>query len=121
MAGDFNVVSCLVEKRGSIGRLDFAANLLRDNIELLNLVDVKPNNGIFTWNNIRSDENVISKRLDQFLISCYWIGDRWTTSSEILDWKGSDHWSIKFSVVSFSAPKNPSFKFQLMWLWDPSL
>ena len=42
-------------------------------------------------------------------------------SSEILDWRGSDHWPIKFSAIGAFVPKNPPFKFQLMWLRDSSL
>ncbi|XP_057859366.2 uncharacterized protein LOC131068203 [Cryptomeria japonica] len=65
--GDFNVVTSLEEKSGGLVRLDLASNLLRDNIGFLNLIDVKPTNGVFTWNNRRSGVEAISKRLDRFL------------------------------------------------------
>ena len=42
-------------------------------------------------------------------------------SSEILDWRGSDHWLIKFSSSLVALPKNLSFRFQLLWLRDSSL
>lgn len=90
-------------------------------MDSLNLIDVKPNNGIFTWNNQRFGDETILERLDTFLVSCFWVGDSWTTSSKILGWRGLDHWPIKLSIVPFIAHKNPSFKFQLMWLQDPSL
>ncbi|XP_059076363.1 uncharacterized protein LOC131875739 [Cryptomeria japonica] len=121
MAGDFNVVSCLDEKRGGLARLDPSANLLRNMIGSLNLIDVKPTNGVFTWNNRRCGGEAISERLDRFLVSCYWLNSRLITSSEILDWRGSDHWPIKLSVTVYGITKNPSFKFQLMWLRDQSL
>ncbi|XP_057818148.2 uncharacterized protein LOC131031127 [Cryptomeria japonica] len=84
-------------------------------------LDVKPSNGIFTWNNRWSGEEVIFEWLDRFLVSYFWVGGGLVTISKILDWKGSNHWPIKFFASSFAAPKNLPFKFQLMWLWDSSL
>lgn len=121
MAGDFNAITYLDEKRGGLARLDPSAYLLRNMIGSLNLIDVKPTNGVFTWNNRRCGGEAISERLDRFLVSCYWLNSRLITSSEILDWRGSDHWPIKLSVTVYGITKNPSFKFQLMWLRDQSL
>ena len=121
MAGNFNSITSLDEKRGGIARLDPSAHLLRDMIDSLHLIDVKPNNGVFTWNNRRCGAEAISERLDRFLVSCYWMNNRLMTSSEILDWRGSDHWPIKLSVTAYGITKNTSFKFQLMWLRDQSL
>lgn len=98
-----------------------SSSVLRDNISHLNLIDVKPGSGTFTWNNRRSGTEAISERLDWFLVSCFWMNIRWSTKSEILDWRGSDYWPIKLFVSHFQTSKNPSFKFQLMWLRDPSL
>ena len=91
MADDFNVVISLDEKRDKVAHLDPSSNMLRDNINILNLTDVKPGNGTFTWNNKRSETEAISKRLDRFLVSSYWMDVRWSTSSDIIDWRSSDH------------------------------
>ncbi|XP_059070302.1 uncharacterized protein LOC131859988 [Cryptomeria japonica] len=104
-----------------VSGISVSVNALALMMDVLALVDVKPSNGIFTWNNRWSGEEAIFERLDRFLVSCFWVGDDLVTISEILDWKGSDHWPIKFSASSFLAPKNPPFKFQLMWLQDSSL
>ncbi len=96
-------------------------NLLRDMIDSLKLIDFKPNNGVCTWNNRRCGAEAILERLDRFLVSCYWMNNRLITSLEILDWRGSDHWPIKLSVTTYRITKNPSFKFQLMWLRYQSL
>ena len=48
MAGDFNAITNLEEKRGEIARLGPSSSMLRDNIGSLNLIDVKPGSGIFT-------------------------------------------------------------------------
>ena len=64
MAGDFNAITNLEEKRGGIAQLGPSSSMLRDNIGSLNLIDVKPGSGIFSWNNRRSGTEAISKRLD---------------------------------------------------------
>ena len=91
MARDFNAITSLEEKQGGLARLDPSSNFLRSMIGSLNLIDVKTSNGIFTWNNRRCGGEAISERLDRFLVSCYWMNNRWVTNSEILDWRGSDH------------------------------
>ena len=48
LAGDFNAICELEEKRGATGRLEPSAVLLQDNINTLNLVDIKLSNGQFT-------------------------------------------------------------------------
>ena len=48
LAGDFNVICELAEKRGGTGRLDPSTFLFFNIINTLNLVHVKPNNGQFT-------------------------------------------------------------------------
>ena len=90
-------------------------------IDSLNLIDVKPTNGVFTWNNRRCGVEAISKRLDRFLVSCYWMNRRLITNSEILDQRGSDHSPIKLTITAYGVTKNPFFKFKLMWLRDQSL
>ena len=81
MAGDFNSITSLDEKCGGVARLDPSTNLLRDMIDSLKLIDVKPNNGVFTWNNRRCGDGAILERLDRFLVSCYWMNNRLITSS----------------------------------------
>jgi len=86
MGGDFNSILSLEEKRGGLARLGPSSELLRQNIDLLHLSDVKPLNGLFTWNNQRVGNDVISERLDRFLVSCFWQSGSLSLSSEILDW-----------------------------------
>ena len=90
-------------------------------MDVLSVIDVKPSNGVFTWNNGRSGKESISKRLDRFLVYNYWVSSSLIMSSKIRDWRGSNHCPIKFFSSPFSLPKNPSFRFQLMWLRDSSL
>lgn len=62
LVGDFNDVTSLEEKCGGLVKLDLASNLLRDNICFLNLIDVKPTNGVFTSNNRISGVDAISRK-----------------------------------------------------------
>ena len=121
IAGDFNPILDLSEKWGGIARLEPSSVLLRDNISALNLVDIKPSNGQFTWNNRRIGDSCIAERLERFMVSYFWVGGLWSSKSEILDWRGLDHWPIKLAISSNRPPQKSPFKFQLMWLRDPDL
>ena len=116
LGGDFNSILSLEEKTGGWARLCPTSNIFKTQVDVLSIIDVKPSNGVFTWNNRQSGQEAISERLDRFLVSCYWVGNGLITSSKILDWRGSDHWPIKFSSSPIALPKNPSFRFHLMWL-----
>lgn len=109
--GDFNAISKLTEKRGGIARLEPSALLLCDNIDALNLVDIKPSNGKYTWNNHKVGEYYVAERLDHFLVSCYWVGGMWSSCSKILDLRGFNHWPIKLAIESTHVPRAPSFRF----------
>ena len=86
MGGDFNSVLSLEEKRGGLAHLGPSSELLRHNIDLLHLSNVKTLNGIFTWNNRRVGNDAISKCLDKFLVSFFWQSGSLSLSSKILDW-----------------------------------
>ena len=77
IVGDFNAILYLSEKWGANARLEPSFALLRDNMTTLNLVDIKPSNGHFTWNNRRVGDRCIAKRLDRFMVSCFWVGGLW--------------------------------------------
>ncbi|XP_059068224.1 uncharacterized protein LOC131858791 [Cryptomeria japonica] len=72
LGGDFNYVLSLEEKRGGLPRLGSSSDLFRAQVDLLALVDVKPSNGIFTWNYRWGGEETIFERLDWFFVSCFW-------------------------------------------------
>lgn len=115
IAGDFNAILSLDEKRGETFHLDPCSDPMRDNVASMNLVDIKPLNGVFPWDN-RTGDAAISERLDRFFMSSFWVGDRWMSSSKILYWWGSDYWPIKLSTYLARSSKRQYFKFQLMWL-----
>lgn len=91
MVGDFNAILELCENKGGVMHLEPSSFLLWDSIYSLHLVHIKPGNGLFTWNNRRVGEYWIVEMLDHSLVSSFWVGGGWSTYSEILDWRGSDH------------------------------
>jgi hypothetical protein len=69
MAGDFNIIMSLAEKRGGTRRLDRDAEEFSKFIDTVEMVDLKTNNGQFTWNNKRMNQNQVASRLNRFLVS----------------------------------------------------
>ncbi|XP_057863998.1 uncharacterized protein LOC131072015 [Cryptomeria japonica] len=73
IGGDFNAILNLGEKRGGIIKsmriiVDFGEFM--DNNQLL---DVVPNNGLYTWNNRRVGFTNIMERLDPFFLGSFWM------------------------------------------------
>ena len=69
LAGDFNIIASLAEKKGGTRRLDRDAEEFSNFIDTTEMVDVKTNNGQFTWNNKRMKQNQVASRLNRFLVS----------------------------------------------------
>ena len=59
----------LDEKKGGIRHLNPISEYFNEVIDNLELIDVRTNNGIFTWYNKRTGDRGISCRLDHFLVS----------------------------------------------------
>jgi hypothetical protein len=51
LAGDFNIIMSLAKKRGGTRRLDRDVEEFSKFIDTTEMVDLKTNNGQFTWNN----------------------------------------------------------------------
>jgi hypothetical protein len=69
LAGDFNIITSLVEKKGGTRRLDRDAEEFSVSIDTVEMVDIKTNNGQFTWNNKRMNQYQVATRLNRFLVS----------------------------------------------------
>jgi hypothetical protein len=50
---DFNIITTLAEKKGGTRRLDRDAEEFSAFIDTMEMVDIRTNNGQFTWNNKR--------------------------------------------------------------------
>ena len=67
--GDFNMITSLNEKKGGTRALGNDAIAFSSFIQEVNLVDIQPRNGTFTWTKRRGGDRLIASRLDRFLIS----------------------------------------------------
>ena len=85
--------------------------LFQQTIDLLDLSNVKPLNGLFTWKNKRVGKDAVLECLDRFLVYFFWNCGSLSLSSKILDWRGSEHWPIKLIASYFFVPTKPPFKF----------
>ena len=94
LAGDFNMILNLDEKRGGIRRLDLGSQAFQSMIDNLNLIDIPTKNGIHTWNNRRGGTRQIASRLDRFLLSEDLYLSSLETEVVIAPQVGSDHWPI---------------------------
>jgi hypothetical protein len=51
LVGDFNIITTLAEKKGGTRRLNRDVEEFSAFIDMMELVDIRTNNGNFTWNN----------------------------------------------------------------------
>jgi len=69
LAGNFNVITTLTDKKGGTRRLDRYAEEFSAFIDTMELVDIRTSNGQFTWNNNWLDHHQVATRLYIFLVS----------------------------------------------------
>jgi hypothetical protein len=90
-----------------------------DLISDMDLFDVPPSKGMYTWNNRRAGPGHIAARLDRFLISNSFLALPDKACSLILPWEGSDHRPIS---LMFEPQKNWGpipFRFNPLWMDRP--
>ena len=123
IGGDFNALLSQSEKIGGIIPPPKMLQDFNTFVDNNNLMDVNPNNGVFTWTNKRSGFANISTRLDRFLLSKDWRLSCLDISSKILTLPGSDHFPISISLICNNKCSeqhfHSSFKFESMWLRYP--
>eukprot|EP00253_Pinus_taeda_P022384 PITA_22384 len=120
LGGDFNMITSLMEKKGGLRKLNRDGDQFKDFIDNARLVDVYPKQGKFTWNNRQGGENLISSRLDRFLVSENLLLDGKNVESSILPSGGSDHWPISLIVEVPGTPRNKPFHFEKFWIEHPN-
>eukprot|EP00253_Pinus_taeda_P015313 PITA_15313 len=120
IARDFNLISSRDEKKGGISREDPEMERFKDVLTDLRLVDIPTINGKLTWNNRRGGNKQIVSRLDRFLVSEHIIGMDIFYEASILPSIGSDHWPIKLEITMNNQNKKRPFRFESLWLRDPT-
>jgi len=91
IVGNFNTNLQLREKRGGYIVRNPSRKNMEDLISTLDLFDVQPSKGNFTWNNIRVGPGHIEARLDHFLIHSSLLILHYDISSYIIMWASSNH------------------------------
>jgi exonuclease III len=120
LAGDFNIITTLVEKKGGTRRLDRDAEDFSTFIDTVEMVDIRTSNGQFTWNNKWINQHQVATRLDRFLVSESIILQGLTLDCNILPWGGSDHWPVQLEANFQTTPKNRPFRFEKFWIEHPT-
>jgi len=110
------MLKSLTEKKGGTRTLSRDSVAFQYFLTNMKLVDMEPNNGIFTWNNKRGGSSQVASTLDRFIISeeLLLMGSSLTTL--ILPFGGSNHWHIQLEASLFSKPRNNPFMFENAWL-----
>ena len=106
LAGDFNIITSLAEKKGGTRRLDRDVKEFSNFIDTMEMVDLKTNNGQFTWNNKRMSQHQVATRLDRFLVLELIIMKGLTLDCNILPWRPSDQWLVQIDADFQPTPKN---------------
>ncbi|XP_059068246.1 uncharacterized protein LOC131858814 [Cryptomeria japonica] len=132
VAGDFNALLDLDEKKGGLRMTNKVMDDFRDFVEQNQLVDVKTKNGQYTWTNRTIKFANISERLDKQFIGEYWMGSSFQAEACILPVSLSDHFPMELKL-SEGLPKGKcSYKFlsmswrdgeflsNLEWWWKES-
>ena len=91
LAGDLNITLAPNEKKGGLRSKDFMHDTVEDFIQSLDLIDIKPKLGCFTWSNHIVGAANVSARLDQFLIHQSFAALGFRSDSKILPFNMSDH------------------------------
>jgi exonuclease III len=110
IGGDYNLIRNLEEKRGGSRRLDQDTNDFNSLIDKLNLIDLEPTNGTFTWTNRRTGSHQIACKLDRFLISDSLMLEGMAMEASILNTHGSDHWPIQLWIEVPATPGRKPFQ-----------
>lgn len=118
--GDFNTILDSGEKAGGIFPNKKSMDDFNAFIFDMSLFYCKPNNGLFTWTNMRKNFSQIAERLDRFLLSCNWFDSDIEFFSSILPLSWSNHFLVSLSVLKDRSTHKLPFKFEPMWFKDPS-
>jgi hypothetical protein len=92
---------------------------MEDLISNLDLFDVHPSKGKFTWSNRRARLGHIEARIDRFIIHYSILSLPYEIFSFIIPWDSSDHRPI-YLVISKEENMGPiPFRFNPLWMEHP--
>jgi len=120
LGGDFNLITNLQEKKGGTRKLDAHSTRFGSIIQTLKLIDVRMDNGIFTWNNKRLGNQAVASKLDRFLLSESIVTSGGLYNALMIPSAGSDHWPISLNWQGLGNQMGKPFRFEHCWFEDPN-
>lgn len=115
IVGDLNLTLLSLEKRGGSIVRDPARELAEDLMQDLDLIDIKPTNGKFTWSNKRVGLGYIAARLDRFLVQSSFLLLGLEARMCILHSSVSDHKPISLELLTPKDLGPIPFRFSSLW------
>ncbi|KAK8356493.1 hypothetical protein V6Z12_A05G357600 [Gossypium hirsutum] len=120
IGGDFNAILDEAEKEGGRRKSTVLMEDFRTIFDELAMVDLKTNNGWFTWVNNREGTARVKERLDRFLISANAVNSFPFLETRVIRQSSSDHDAISLDTEGRrprDGLKDPRlcFKYDVFW------
>ncbi|KAK5775495.1 hypothetical protein PVK06_043391 [Gossypium arboreum] len=120
IGGDFNAILDEAEKEGGRRKSTVLMEDFRTIVDELAMVDLKTNNGWFTWVNNREGPARVKERLDHFLISANAVNSFSFLETRVIQQSSSDHDAISLDTEGRrprDGIKDPRlcFKYDVCW------
>jgi exonuclease III len=116
IAGDLNIVIKAKEKRGGSNNTDPMLVKVEEIMQVWDLLDFNPIQGIYTWTNNRVGPEHISARLDRFLVQSSIMMNKKIITTKILPKLTSDHKPIQLLVEEEEDLGPIPFRFSPLWI-----
>ncbi|TYH10968.1 hypothetical protein ES288_A07G221100v1 [Gossypium darwinii] len=117
IGGDFNAILDNSEKEGGRRKPQTLMDDFREVIDELSLVDLKTDNGWFTWVNNREGTAMVKERLDHFLISASDVDSFLFIETKVIRQSNSDHDAIVLDTMG-RKPREKQRDSRLMFRYD---
>jgi hypothetical protein len=98
------MITSLEDKKWGIGCLSSKDQSFKEFIDQLQLINIIPSEGIYTWSNRRGGRHYIAKWLYRFLVSEPFFQHKQVVGGENRPIYGSDHWPISLRWMNGLGP-----------------
>ena len=114
VVGDLNLIFDSKEKRGGNNSKDQMLPLVEDLMHQWDLINIKSNQGLFTWTNNRARPDHIVARLDRFLVQSTLLDQKVISSKNLLKLT-SDHNPILLQLEEEENMGPIPFRYNPLW------
>jgi hypothetical protein len=116
LARDLNIIIKEKEKRGGSNNTDPMLVKVEEIMQVWDLLDFNPIQGIYTWTNNRVGPDHISARLDRFLVQSSIMMNKKIITTKILPKLASNHKPIQLLVEEEEDLGPIPFRFSPLWI-----